>query len=85
MKYLTLVTVAEIIILRAFGITCISAKIYTLEETVDMMECYIANNKSPALTFRKYGGKLPIRQAPEKKLFCRIFANFRTNCNLYQK
>lgn len=52
---------------------------YTREEKVDLLECYIANNKSPALALRQYRAKFPNRRLPEKKIFAKIYQQFRTN------
>jgi len=56
-----------------------------VEEKVDMIECYLANKKSPAFALRDYRTKFPLRQVPEKKLFGRIYAKYRRDGNLVPK
>lgn len=58
---------------------------YSIEEKVDMLECYIANKKSPALALREYIRKFPSRQVPEKKVFSRLYIKFKRDGHLSSK
>lgn len=55
---------------------------FTTEEKVDMLESYISNNKNRTLALRDYITKFPLRRHPEKKIFDRIYQQFRINGTL---
>lgn len=55
---------------------------FTTEEKIDMLESYISNNKNRTLALRDYITKFPLRRHPEKKIFDRIYQQFRINGTL---
>lgn len=46
--------------------------IYTIQQRLNLYECFIRNNKSPALALREYRRLYPNSRIPSKKIFVRI-------------
>lgn len=46
--------------------------LYSVEERLNLYECFIRNNKSPALALREYRLMYPTRRVPSKHIFPRI-------------
>lgn len=44
-----------------------------------MLECFLANNKSPALAIREYRAKFPDRTIPERHIFLKIYKAFKNS------
>ena len=55
---------------------------FTEEEKIDMVESYLSNNKNRTLALMDYVTKFPLRRRPEKKIFDRIYQQFRENGTL---
>lgn len=52
---------------------------FTEQEKIDMLECFLANNKSPALAIREYRAKFPDRTIPERHIFLKIYKAFKNS------
>ena len=50
---------------------------FSRQERVDILECFLANRKSPALAIREYRARFPDRVVPERKIFYKIYKDLR--------